>query len=335
MYKQILVAVDNSKYAERASERAVELAKRLKAKLTGVHVTNSGLHSYAFRLLEDTLPERYRKEELLEKQRAIHEDLMRRGLTLISDSYLEKLRRQAQEADAPCETKVLEGRHYEVLSQEIAEGDYDLAVFGHLGLGACGRSLLGGVVERVARRIRKDLLVVKDDRPFNGGRILVAVDGSRCAFWALHKATALARSFQARLDVVHVFDPDFHQVVFRELVGVLSEEAREIFDFEGQQQLHDEVIDRGLERLGQKVLQTALLEAKQAGVPVETALLKGKFFEQIVEAAEQLEPSLLVIGRFGRHHVDISDLGSTTENLLRSAPCSVLLVGTPPKSEEV
>ncbi len=328
MYKRILVAIDNSKYAVQASELAVELAQNFQAHLTGVHVTNAGLHTYAFRRLEGTLPVPYQSEEVLQQQREIHEDLIRRGLTLISDSYFEPLRQRAQAAGIPCETKVLEGRHYEVLSGEITEGAYDLAAFGHLGLGACERSMLGGVVERVARRVRKDLWVIKEARALEDGKILVAVDGSEYSFWALRKAIVLAKRFQAQLHAVHVFDPDFHRTIFQELVGVLTERAAEVFDFEGQQELHDRVIDKGLEQVGQRVLRSCKLAAEHSGIPIAVTLLKGKFFKKIVEATEILDPSLLVMGRFGRHRVESSDLGSTAENVLRLAPCSVLIVST-------
>lgn len=330
MYGHLLVAIDNSRYSAQAATAAVALAQKFEARLTGVHVTNPGLHGYAFRLLESTLPERYQDERVLEQQRAIHESLIRRGLTLISDSYLEQLRQRAAAAGVACATKVLEGRHYETQAEEIARGDYQLAVFGHLGLGAGAQSTLGGVVERVARRIRKDLLVVKDS-PFREREerrtILVAVDGSDCSLAALRKALVLAQKFDSEVHAVHVFDPDFHRTVFRELVGVLTAEAAAVFDFESQQALHDSVIDKGLERVGGKLLRGCELAAEQAGVPVRTALARGKFAEEIVRAAARLDPMLIIVGRFGRHRVASSDLGSTAENVLRFAPCSVLLAG--------
>jgi hypothetical protein len=46
-----------------------------------------------------------------------------------------------------------------------------------------------------------------------------------------------------------------------------------------------------------------------------------------VRAATELESMLIVIGRFGRHQIPSSDLGSTALNVLRLAPCSVLLAG--------
>jgi nucleotide-binding universal stress UspA family protein len=333
MYKHLLVAVDNSSYADQAGAVAVELARKLGAQLTGVHVTNAGLHTHAFRLLEGSLPEHFQREEILHQQREIHEDLIRKGLTLISDSYLAQLRACAAASPVSCETKVLEGRHYEILSKEINTNPYDLSVFGHLGLGECARSVLGGVVERVARRIRKDLLVVKSPidsqaRLLEDGKILVGVDGSENSFWALQKAITLAKRFQAQLHVMHIFDPDFHRVIFEELVGVLTREAAQVFDFESQQALHDQVIDRGLEQVGRSYLRRCEIAAEQVNIPIQAQLLKGKFFEKIIEAAGALGASLVVLGRWGRHRIEISDLGSTAENVLRLAPCSVLIIST-------
>lgn len=328
MYEHLLVAIDNSKHSAQAATAAVALAQKFEARLTGVHVTNPGLHAHAFRLLEGTLPERYQEEGVLEHQRTIHETLIRRGLTLISESYLEQVRGRAAAAGVACATKVIKGRHYQAQAEEIARGDYQLAVFGHLGLGDGGRSTLGGVVERVARRIHKDLLVVKDG-PFrareDGRRILAAVDGSDFSLSALRKALILARKFGAEVHAVHVLDPDFHRTVFRELVGVLTSEAAAVFDSRGQQALHDEVIDKGLARVGGKLLHDCELAAERAGVRLRTALLRGKFYEEIVRAAARLDPMLVVVGRLGRHRVASSDLGATAENVLRFAHCSVLL----------
>src|SRR5438094_5827825 len=62
-------------------------------------------------------------------------------------------------------------------------------------------------------------------------------------------------------------------------------------------------------------------------VPLKTQILIGKPFQVIMQWAEEIKPSLLVIGRHGAHRVENTELGSQAENLLRLAPCSVLLTG--------
>jgi hypothetical protein len=63
-------------------------------------------------------------------------------------------------------------------------------------------------------------------------------------------------------------------------------------------------------------------------VPITTQILVGKPFQVVMQWAEEIKPSLLVIARHGAHRIEGTDLGSQAENLVRLAPCNVLLVGT-------
>ncbi|MBI4277596.1 MAG: universal stress protein, partial [Armatimonadetes bacterium] len=211
---------------------------------------------------------------------------------------------------------------------EINAGDYDLALFGAHGQGKCSRSLIGSVVERVTRRIQTDALIVRNGGELRGGRVVVGVDGSEHSGRALRKAVVLARTLRMSLEAVHVFNPQFHHAIFAEMAGVLTNEAREVFNLERQKALHERIIDRGLGEVGKKHLQAAVEMAGGAGVDIETRLLSGKDFAAILDHVERTEPALLVVGRFGRHRTRCSDIGSTAENLVRLAPCHVLVVGT-------
>ena len=102
------------------------------------------------------------------------------GLQLISDSYLEVMKKKCAENDIPFEAKMPEGKHFIKLVEDIQASDYDLVIMGALGMGAVKDSLLGGVVERVVRRIETDTLVVRniEDMHEQKGPILVGIDGS-------------------------------------------------------------------------------------------------------------------------------------------------------------
>jgi hypothetical protein len=63
-------------------------------------------------------------------------------------------------------------------------------------------------------------------------------------------------------------------------------------------------------------------------VPIKTQILIGKPFQVIMQWAEEVKPSLLVLARHGAHRIDGTDLGSQAENLIRIAPCNTLLTGT-------
>ena len=95
MYKHIYVPVDNSDYSNRAIDLAVELGRGFGAKLTGCHVYAARLHDYRFKQMEYTLPEEYKDETELERQRKIHDSLIAMGLQLISESYLDVMQAKA------------------------------------------------------------------------------------------------------------------------------------------------------------------------------------------------------------------------------------------------
>jgi len=103
MYKHVYVPVDNSEHSNRAIDLAVELGKAFGARLTGSHVYAARLHDYRFKQMEYTLPEEYKDENELERQRKIHDSLIAMGLQLISESYLDvmKVRRRRRASPSP------------------------------------------------------------------------------------------------------------------------------------------------------------------------------------------------------------------------------------------
>ncbi len=210
-----------------------------------------------------------------------------------------------------------------------SDRDYDLVVMGAHGIGRQEYSQLGGVVSRVARGLEKDLLVVRDDRELRGGKWMVCVDGSAYGYKGLRIALELADEYGAELYVCSSFDVQYHHAVFHNIKDVLSEQASRVFKFEEQEELHNNVIDKGLLKLAQANIKRARVMAEEyPDVPVETQILVGKPFQSILQWAEEIDPSLLVFARHGAHRIEGTEMGSQAENLLRLADTNVLLVGT-------
>ena len=328
MFTKIYVPVDNSEYSNQAIEMALALAQPWHATIVGSHVYAAKMHDYRFKQMEYTLPEEYQDETELERQRKIHDSLITLGLQLISDSYLDVLKARCEELGVPFEAKTFDGKHYKVLADDITHGDYDLVVMGALGLGAVKDSQLGSVCERVVRRVQRDVLVVKHlEQPVTGGdRILVGIDGSPQSFGGLKTALQLGKMLGKTVEAVSVYDPFLHYVAFNGIVDVLSEQAAKVFRFKEQEQLHEEIIDTGLAKIYQSHLEVARQIADEDGAEIQLTLLPGKAFEKVLQHARKVKPWLLVLGRIGIHsQPDDLDLGSNTENLLRLAPCHVLL----------
>jgi nucleotide-binding universal stress UspA family protein len=329
MYKEIFVPCDNSQECDYAILLAVELAQRFESKLVGNHVYAAKLHDVRFRQLETGLPARFQPKEEIQRQRKIHDKLIEKGLQLISDSFLDQMEEKCSASGIQIERQLLEGIHFEEIVSEVNSNGYDLCAMGAHGLGRQPQSQLGGVTSRVMRGLEKDLFISRTGEPLEGGRYLVCVDGSSYAYRSAKVALELARTFGASVQFCSAFDLDFHHIAFNNIKDVLSYQASRVFKFEEQEELHNNIIDKGLLKLCKANLMRAEKMAEQyPDVDVGSQVLIGKPFACILKYIEEIEPTLLVLARHGAHRIEGTDMGSQVENIVRMAPCNVLLTGT-------
>ncbi|MBN8477711.1 MAG: universal stress protein [Burkholderiales bacterium] len=325
MVKSLYVPLDNSAHSLAGVDLAITIARASGAALAGGHVYAAKLHDRRFRQMEGGLPAPYQKEAKLVEQREIHDDLITRGLQVISDSYLDVFDARCRAAGLEARRVHLEGRNWQRLVEDIGASDCDLVVIGALGLGAVPCTQIGSVCERVARRVDRDVLVVRETEPRADGAIVVGLDGSPASWGALQTAFDLAPILGRPVEAVAVFDPHFHYVAFNSIAKVLSTEAAKVFRFEEQEKLHEEIIDSGLAKIYQGHLDVAARLAKERGIALGTTLLAGKSFEKLLQYARDSRAWLMAVGRTGVHSDAGMDLGSATENLLRQASCNLLL----------
>lgn len=329
MYKSIFVPCDNSRECHYAIDLAVEIAKEFDASLVGNHVYAARLHDVRFRQLETGLPARFQTKEEIQRQRKVHDKLIEKGLQLISDSYLDQMEKKCQAAGLPLTRQLLEGIHFEEIVRESNAGACDLVAMGAFGVGRQPRSQLGGVVGRAMKKIERDLLIARTNAPLHEGLFLVCVDGSSYSYRAAQVALELGRAFHARVRFTSAFDVEFHHSAFNNIKDVLSIQASKVFKFEEQEELHNNIIDKGLLKLCQANVKRAEKMAEAyPDVEVSTQILIGKPFQCILQYVDELNPTLLIIARHGAHRIDGTDLGSQAEELVRLVPCNVLLAGT-------
>ncbi len=345
-YHKILLCVDSSSHSNFATDQVGVVARAVGSHVTVAHVYAARLHDRRFVDLEPGLPQEYQHPKRLEASRRTHDSLIGKGLHMISDSYIKAARATLE--GVSLESKSIEGKNYVELARESAReagstageagtnrcagaGGYDLAVIGARGLGLasldgeCPGEALGSVCERFLRRTRTDVLVVKNARPL-AGRILACVDGSPESYAALRKALKFAEAVKGQVEAVTCFDPHYHPVAFKAITKVLSEKDAKVFRFKEQEQLHDNIINKGLENLYRGYLENAKIVAKGRGQTIETRLLTGKPAYAIASLVRKTEPALVVVGRFGLHRTDDLDIGGTAETLVRLAPVNMLVV---------
>lgn len=136
-------------------------------------------------------------------------------------------------------------------------------------------------------------------------KILVGHDGSEGAKKALTAAIVLARKFGAELHSVSVKERHAH---FEETVGEVMEEQEEATKFFAC------------------VTAEAQAEAAAAGVQLRSTILSGHEVETIIKFARQGHYDLLVVGFMGHSRAFGRIWGGTSQNLTKTAPCSVLVV---------
>ncbi len=336
-YRKILLCVDNSEQSGHATDHAAAIARATRAAVVVSHVYAARLHDRRFADLEPGLPREYQDPARLEQSRRTHDSLIGRGLHMISESYLEAARGRLDGVSV--EGKSLEGKNYVELVRESAHA-YDLAVIGSRGLGLgslegqCPAEAIGTVCERFLRRAQTDVFVAKGARPV-AGTIVAGVDGSPESYAALRRALKLAKALGVRVQAVSCFDPNFHPVAFKSIAGVLSEKDAKVFRFDEQEELHDKIINHGLENLYEGYLENARVVAHGRGQEIETRLLRGKPAYEIARCAREIDSTLVVVARYGLHRTEGLDIGSTAETVARLTPCSVLVVNERPEETQL
>jgi len=141
-------------------------------------------------------------------------------------------------------------------------------------------------------------------------KILCPVDFSDCSKDALRTAIDLARDSGGSLMLIHVVTPTFAAMAeasfcSADLVMILQNNAG-------------------------KALQAWRAQAIEGGAKtVDTVCVVGIAWDEIVKSARSQRCDLVVMGTHGRSGLKHVLLGSVAENVVRHAPCSVLIVRKP------
>lgn len=333
MYKQILVALDGTDWSDMAMHAAVQIAENIEhVTLIGCHVYGAQMHRKRFTQMEPGLPGKYQEEKELTRLRGSHEDLITDGMQIISDAYLAPLQQLANEKKIKFEDATPEGRNYFEILKVAREKGVDLVIVGAHGHGFVPEAILGSTSERVlSHSWHSDVLVMK--RPWNLRKkpILVGIDGSQNSYAALLKSADLAQITGSGIHAVAVYDPYLHSGVFTNIAGVLPKEKQAKFNFTAQEQLHDEIIDDGLEQLYQANLEQGIKLVDSMDVKIHSEVLSGKVFPQIHHYASRIDAGLIVMGRWGLHKENSILIGSNTHNLTRICTTNILVVNEAPE----
>lgn len=142
-YKNILVAVDGSKEAERALKKAIDVAKRHNAKIILAHIIDTRTFA-TVEAYDSTIAER---------------------ADLFATELMENYKKQVVDAGVTEVEYVIDyGSPKIKIPREITKKhEADLIVCGATGLNAVERFLIGSVSENIARHSKVDVLIVRNE----------------------------------------------------------------------------------------------------------------------------------------------------------------------------
>lgn len=187
------------------------------------------------------------------------------------------------------------------------EHDVDLIVMGSHGRRGFRRLVLGSVTAEVVRHSRRPVLVVRHDAdaapPREVDRIIVPVDFSPATEGALTVASDLAGRLDVPIELLHAIEP----IPYVHMAYPVALDHEE-FKTSAQRRLDE--IGNGLD----------------SSRNVSTTIAVDTPDRAVAGAAHRTSSPLIVMASHGHSGLARALLGSTTERLLRSAPCPVLVV---------
>ena len=290
----IICGTDFSDLSNHAVSYGVVLAKELGAKLYLCHVIDM---SYASKYSESM-------NSLEVEER-------------ITKHALERLHRSIGGESVNWEPLILKGRTSDVISRMVEEGGVNLAISATNGRSGLKRLILGSVTERLLRTLSCPLLVVRrpqhdfvspKDRQITLNRILVGCDFSAHSSLSFQYALGLAAAFNCEVHLVHVFETTLYEDLLK--AAARSNEDR-------LNALDEELSDK---------LRKMIPEVTHSHRSIRTSLLAGEPYEELTKYALLHNIDLIVLGVRGHGLKETLHLGSTTDRVIRQAPCPVLSV---------
>jgi len=290
--KCILTATDFSEYSKVALDICLGVARCMKTKLYVLHTIERFPHEYSHLLSS-----------------AAHADMKQR----LEEEAVEKIKAMipAELLDGGDVIPIVRfGKPFLEIIQVAKEENVDLLAVGTHGRAGVDRVILGSVAERIVRKARCPVMIVRGRKYVGFKRIIVPIDLSDCSRIALEYAAATARAHKSKLIILHVYEESFIEPYVN---AANSEEEA------------DEII-KEIERVNETKYDEFLKTVDLNGVEYEKLLKKGIPDTYIVETAMEQQVNLIVMGTHGRSGIKHILIGSTAEEVVRTVHCDIIIV---------
>ncbi len=309
--RNILVPMDFSGFARQALTCAVPLARKHRAKISLIHVVRPTAALRAFPDGGIAIPmDAYRLVSVARTHlgdlaaRLLPDEL--RGRMLVREGY-------------PADQVVAAAKAIRA----------DLIVLSNTGRSGLKRVVLGSTAERILRHAHCPVLTVRRqssgpamrllslEKPLYPQRlpwrrILAPLDFSLTSLRALKIAVPLAKESSARLVLLNVVEPNPYPTGMEGAILVTP--------------------DANLEQNAKKELPQVARRFVPKSIRVTSLVARGRAADVIVETAEKKGVDLIVLSTHGHTGLNRLLMGSTAEQVVRTAKCPVFVVRKPRQS---
>jgi len=295
VYRHLLVPLDGSRLAESALPAAAELARRLNARVTLLHVIEA------------------------EPPQTVHGDRHLRALAEAQaylDGAVQWMAGRGIAADAAvCED---EGGVAATIASRAARIGVDLIVLTSHGRSGVRGLLYGRVAQQVLQRGSSPVLMIRPsaagrDGPFVCRRVMVPLDGSETAEAAVHAASAIAAT--GGIDILLVWVVPTAETVAGERAvpaRLMPTAAAALLDVEARE--------------AAAYLEQVAGRLRATGLTVSAAVERGEPVQMLLDAASQRSVDLIIIATHGRSGVSAVWAGSVASRIVEAGTRPVLLV---------
>jgi len=294
-FSNILCATDFSEFTETVVAYGVAMAGRFDATLSICHVIDLPTISAYGEAVFDPLEYQQR----------------------FMDTARHEINNLLNDAPVDYQALVTLGNTSDEIARQAHDHGVDLVITATHGRSGLKRFFLGSVTERLMRVLPCPLLILRGSeeradpytpRQFPFKKILVGCDFSTDANLALEYSLSMAQEFESELHLVHVIEPSGYKNLFKLPQG-------------SGEKIKQDLYDMIKEKLNSLVPEDAL-----DWIRLDTRLLAGKPYAELVRYARMNDIDLIALGIRGHGMVEELLVGSTTDRVIRQSPCPVLSI---------
>ena len=316
--KRIMCTVDFSDFTDEVLGYSVALCKQFNAALLLVHiVTDEGTYLGKERMAFEKL----KKANILKAKKLLGD--------MVEDLTIDHA------------IVVIEGNPSDEICRLAMEKEIDLVITATHGKSGIKKILLGSVTEKLIKAVKSPMLVLNTkehdfislaDYEMKLKKILVGCDFSPDSKLAFDYGLSLAQEYQAEIYLTHVIKPTeyvelkpldyinvipgnfahWHNSDYLEMQKIVTEES------------HEKI--KSLRKRLEGQLYYMLPEECKNWCTPHTDVLTGEPYKELVKYAKEQEMDMIVLGIRGHTLWEKLLVGSTTDRVIRHAPCPVLAV---------